>query len=150
LTPAVALCPEASALGSLAQGSSRETAVDQRGQGHEARGAGNGRHDEPHQRVKDRSREELTEGCRVARVRSSQVVQISRAFPLANDHRRVAETDQEEIGHQSAGASVAVEERMDSLELGVDGGERLGQGALGSRQGRRLSGAAGAVDRRAG
>ena len=73
--------------------------------------------------VEDRARQQFSERAGVADVCPTECVQVSGSLPLVDDRRRVAETDEDQVEHETPGPAVAVEERVDSLELGVEVGE---------------------------
>ena len=102
----------------------------ERRQRHEPRRAGDRRHDELVEVVEHRAREELAERTRVALVGAAERVQVAGAVALVDDRRRDPEPDEEEVQDQAARSPVAVEERMDLLEAGVEDRERLGDRSL--------------------
>lgn len=102
----------------LFQSSERHGAIRERRQGHELCWTGNV-FEQVMCRTDDRSCDELGERSVVATVRSAQRVEVFGAVRLVNDCRRASETHENEIHRQSAGSTIAVDERVYPLKPSV-------------------------------
>jgi hypothetical protein len=100
--------------------------VGERRQWHEPYWTRHRWNDKSHERVVDCTGEELAERRSITRIGSPQQLKISIALALADDCRWISEANEKQIGEKPAGASVPVEKRMYSLELGVQLSDCLG------------------------
>lgn len=91
------------------------------------------RHDEAVQVVEHAASDQLAEGAGLSGIGASERSQVPFTVPLVDHHRWEAEPNEQEIHHQTPGATVAVEKGMDALELGVSDGERLDEGCFAQR-----------------
>jgi hypothetical protein len=103
----------------LTQGVVRQGLGGQRAQRNQPGRTGDVRHHEPVQIVYDGARDQLGEGAGVSVVGAIQCGEVAGAVSLEDDRRRVAEADEQQVEHQSSGAAVAVDERVDTLETAV-------------------------------
>ena len=107
---------ESSALRGRAQGDGIELGSSQRWQRHQARGAGQGGHDEAQDVVEDGARDLLAQRSDVAGVCLPQCREVLAPLTVLDDRRRIAEAAQHEVEQETTGATVAVDERVDLLE----------------------------------
>ena len=96
--------------------------VREGGEGNESSRSGDSGNDEAVEVVEYRPGEELAEGPWIAGVAGAEGAEVSGPVAEVDDCRRVAKLEQQEVEDQAAGAAVAIEERMDALELAVRGG----------------------------
>src|SRR3712207_626458 len=75
--------------------------------------------------VEDGPRDHLRERSNLAFVGSLKRFQVPSPVALVDDHPRMAVTDKQEVDDQSADASVAVAEWVDSLKRSVQAGKVL-------------------------
>jgi len=94
--------------------------VHQGGQRNETRRPRDTGQDEAVEVVDHRARENLSKGTVVAGISSLHRAKVPLALPLEDDDGRIPETAQDEIESQPPSATIAVDERVNALELVVN------------------------------
>lgn len=101
--------------------------ASERGERDQSSGSSDGRDNELVEVVQDRAGKELGQQTWFSRIRLTQRAQLKGALLLVDDRRWIPESDEQQVEHQATGPAVAVDERVDLLELVVQRGDPLSE-----------------------
>ncbi len=93
--------------------------VGQRSEWDEPAWPGHGRNDKPVEVVENSTRDHLAERSGICGIRSAECLEVAGPVPRVHDHRRVAESHQKKVHHQTSGPAIAIEKGVSPLELPV-------------------------------
>jgi hypothetical protein len=108
LATRIALSPEAPPIGRSAKRAGAQFGIGEGSQGHQSGRASHRGHDKPHERVDDGPGEEFAERSRISAIGPTEVLQVPRSVGLADDGRRISESDEEEVCHETSGSTVSI------------------------------------------